>query len=769
MKRLKPLRGILPLLLMLVVMAGCSGTRHLPEGEKLYTGADIQLNAKEKVNKRQIKSVAKSAIRQAPNKSYLGMRPKLWLYMTARKEPFTKLGEWCRKNGEAPVLISEINPTVTAGIIDAQLFNIGLFKSYTVAETNEKSHTSKVIYTCYINQPYTIGSITFAIDHDSISHLIEAAKGATLIKSGDDYNLELFKRERDRIDAVLKNNGYFFFDPDYLLFKADTTGSNRTVACILTLKDSTPSNALVAYRINHVYIDQDYSLIQPEDGVKRDTMHYKNVVFAGKASTMNIRPAVILGSVYLRLNRIYSREQHVITLNRLMSMGSFKFVQVKFTESDTPAVGFLDVVILLTTMTRYTFRAEMDLVTKSNNFTGPRMNLSLLARNAFGGAELLSVSMAGSFEAQLSGQDKNVFSYSINPQAELMFPRFLVPFKVQRSNSIYVPKTTFLLSYQYLKRVNYFDMRNFQFKYGFSWKESIRKEHTIRPVNISYTAIRNPSAQFTAMLDANPFLKKSYEEQFIAGASYVFTYNEQVHPEMKLQHYLQLSGETVGNLFTLLKTMGGEKPTSGNPASIIGSVYSQFAKISMDARQYYTMNPRSKIALRFFAGVAKPYGNSAVLPYATQFFCGGPNSLRAFRINAVGPGTYDQDGATIGFLQLGGDIKLEMNAEYRFGIYRFVKGALFFDAGNVWLQKSNPSTTGSPFLMSTFMNELVVGAGIGLRMDVSFFILRFDFAIPLRKPWLASDERWVMDQIALGSGTWRKENLKLNIAIGYPF
>jgi outer membrane protein assembly factor BamA len=217
-----------------------------------------------------------------------------------------------------------------------------------------------------------------------------------------------------------------------------------------------------------------------------------------------------------------------------------------------------------------------------------------------------------------------------------------------------------------------------------------------------------------------------------------------------------------------VKAISGQKPASDNPARVIGSVYSQFAKTSVDARGYYNFSDQSKVALRFFAGVAMPFGNSAIMPYSRQFFSGGPNSIRAFQINSVGPGTFYQDVSTRGLLQLGGDIKLELNGEYRFNIYRFLKGAMFVDAGNVWLEKSSPANTGSPFMFSTFTKQLAVGAGVGLRVDVSFFILRFDLATPLRKPWL-EDHNWVINQIDFGNSRWRKDNLILNIAIGYPF
>jgi outer membrane protein assembly factor BamA len=750
-------------------LAACSGTKHLPRGEKLYTGEEIKLETTDKINKRFIKTIAESAVRPSPNKSYLGMRPKLWMYMAAGENPKTKFNKWLKKTGEAPVLISSVKPGVTTAIIDAKLFNIGIFKSYSESKIVEKKHTAKVIYTSHIHKPYIVKELNYAISDDSLSHTILTEKKKSFIKPDEDYNLDILKNERIRIDALLKNNGYFYFNPDYLLFKADTSAVNHSISFKLTLKDSIPKNTLTVYRINKVFIDQDYSLNEEVTDRTKDTIKYRNNVFIGKESEMNIRPRVILRSVYLKKNEIYSRQNHNITLNRLMSMGNFKFVQVKFSDSDTIAPGFLDVTILMTTMPNYTFRAGTDLVSKSNNFTGPRMNLSLLNRNTFKGAELLNLNMAGSFEAQLSGNNKNLYSYSWNPQVELTFPRFIVPFKIKRTNSIYIPKTMLSLSYNYLKRVDYFDMRTFQFIYGFKWKENIKKEHELNPINVSYTSLGNQSAAFTELLATNPFLKKSYEEQFIAGGNYSFTYNEQVVPVKKMQYFLLATAETAGNVFSLAKLIGGEKPSSENPSKVVGSIYSQYAKLSIDARGYFNFSDKNKMAMRVFAGVAKPFGNSSILPYAKQFFSGGPNSLRAFQINSVGPGTNYQNSDNRGFLQLGGDIKLEMNGEYRFNIYRFLKGALFVDAGNVWLQKSNPANTGSPFLFSTFMNEIAVGTGVGLRIDVSFFILRFDLAMPLRKPWLEENHRWVTNQINFANSSWRGENLILNIAIGYPF
>ena len=697
------------------------------------------------------------------------MRPQLWMYLTAGENPKTKLKKWLKKHGEAPVLISSVKPRATSEIIDAKLFNVGIFKSYSEYKIVEKKQTAKVVYTSHVHAPYKVKEVTYAIDDERIMETINKEKKKSLIRQGKDYNLVDVKNERVRLDALLKNNGYFYFNPDYLVYKADTSAKGYTVSLKLTIKDSIPENALTVYRINKVVIDQDYSLSNRASKTPRDSTLFQNNLFLSRKSGMNIKPKSILRSIYLRRNEIYSRQNHNITLNRLMSLGTFKFVQVKFADSDTLAPGFLDARILLTNMSKRNFKSELDIVSKSNKYTGPRLDVMLLNRNTFGGAELLKLNLAGSFEAQINGQKKNLYTYSFNPKVELTFPRILFPLKLKRSNSMYTPKTLISFSYNYLKRVDYFSMQTFQLIYGFRWKENILKEHEINPIYASYTSIGNQSAAFRDLLIKNPFLQKSYKNQFIAGGNYSFTYNEQVIEGKKMQFYFQGTAETAGNIFSLVKSISGQKPLSDNPSNIFGSIYAQYAKFSIDTRSYYNISEKNKLAMRFFAGIGKPYGNSSLLPYTKQFFSGGPNSIRAFQINSVGPGTYYQTKDNRWFLQLGGDIKLELNTEYRFNIYRFFKGALFVDAGNVWLNKANPENLGSPFVFSRFMNELAVGSGFGLRFDVSFFILRFDLAFPLRKPWLEENKRWVINQIDFTSSSWRKENLVLNIAIGYPF
>jgi outer membrane protein assembly factor BamA len=757
--------------IVLFFLSACNGTKRLPLGEKLYTGSDVKLTLNDTLTKRKKRAVItiiRNTIKLVPNKRIIGMRPKLWLYMQAGETPKSRYKKWMKKSGEAPVLLSAANPAAVCSIINAQLFNYGIFNAFTEFSIIEKKHTAKIMYICHIHQPYIIKNILYSLSNDSLQAIITKDNDESLLNTGDDFNLNSLKNERIRIDSVLKTRGYYFFNPDYLLFKADTSSNYHSVSIKLTLKDSIPSNALKVYRINKIVVDQNYAINEMKADSVHSSFNFHNIVFQGNEDSQKIKAKVIAQSIYFKKDDLYSRTNHNITLNRLMTIGDFKFVSVKIAESDTTEPGFLDVTIRLTAMKKHSLKVELDMISKSNNFMGPQMNVSLLNRNTFKGAELLTLRLAGSFEAQFNGSNNNIYSYSLNPQLALTLPQFILPFNI-KTNSLFVPKTNFLLSYNFMKKVAYYDMSTFLFSYGYDWKTNNKTEEVLNPVMMSYTALSNTSLLFNDLLLANPFLAKSFEEQFIAGASYTFTYNEQLLPNKKNQYFLQLSSETAGNSFSLLNTIIGENISANNPSRMFGSIYSQYAKLSLDGRLYIRVKSKSKIALRLFAGMAHAYGNTSTLPYSKQFFSGGPNSIRAFLYNSLGPGNYQQNTSNKGILQLGGDVKLEMNAEYRFPLFSYLKGAVFADAGNVWMLKSDPANIGTPFSLSNAYNDIAVGAGLGLRLDVSFFVLRFDLAMPLRKPWLEDHNRWVINQIDLGNAAWRSNNLVYSIAIGYPF
>jgi len=755
------------LIIFLGLFASCSGIRTLPEGEKLYKCASLKIESTEKLrSKSEIKSRVKAALKPEPNSVFLGNRPKVWMYNITNDSATHGFKHWLHtKLGEPPVLMKDVKTPATKEIIEAVLFNMGIFNGRAESKTTEKKHSGKVLYTVHVHNPYTIASVSFPKDTCDICRAISDSRPKTLLKSGKNYDLNTLRGERKRLDDALKNAGYFYFQEDYILFKADTSRQERTVSLTVSMKKDIPPENLLPYRIDKVSIETDYSLSNIDSSVK-DTSLVEGVTFIGKT---NIRPKVILRSVFIRTDEIYSRKKHNITLSRLMGMGTFKFVKINFSRSGSKPQEYLDAAIHLTPSPAKSVQVELQTISKSNDFLGPALNLSLQNRNAFKGAELLKLKVKGSLETQLTGKDKNLFSYEIGPEIELIIPRFLTPFRVRQTNSIYIPKTKFSAGYDYLKRVNFYNLSSFKFQYGYIWKENIKIDHELTPVNINYFSVVNKSAEFETLLGENPFFRRSFDNQFIAGINYSYTFNEQVIPFQKSQFFLRATTDFAGNTLTAFnKIFLNESADPEHPLTVAGIPYSQFMRFTIDIRNYFNLDQKNKIVVRIYTGLGYAYGNSSTLPYIKQFFSGGPNSVRAFRINALGPGNTPPDSIPNTVLRNGGDLKIEGNTEFRFGIYRIVKGALFIDAGNMWIQKKDTADPYSGFKRSEFISQLAAGTGFGLRFDATFFVIRFDLAFPIRKPWLEKSSRWVFDKISTSSA-WIRDNLILNIAIGYPF
>ncbi|MEO6314788.1 MAG: BamA/TamA family outer membrane protein, partial [Chitinophagaceae bacterium] len=303
--------------------------------------------------------------------------------------------------------------------------------------------------------------------------------------------------------------------------------------------------------------------------------------------------------------------------------------------------------------------------------------------------------------------------------------------------------------------------------YGYTWKENTRKEHQLNPISINYVQPVNVTEVYRAAIDTNPTLQKAIDKQFILGSTYSYTYNPLTGDGPPSGIFFNGNVDLSGNIAGLVS---GANIKNGKTVSIFNAQFSQYVKADIDLRYYVKSGTNSVWASRLLAGVGYPYGNSSSLPFIRQFFIGGNNSIRAFRSRSLGPGTYlaSKDSITRFFPDQSGDIKLEINTEYRAKLFSVINGAIFVDAGNIWLYNKDPQKPGAEFT-GQFLKQLAVGTGVGLRADVSFLVLRLDVAFPLRKPWLPDGQQWVIQQIDLGNGTWRKDNLILNIAIGYPF
>ena len=462
------------LLMAVIALSSCNNLKYLPEGEKLYTGADVKLSPTEKISdEKNIKKEAKSMVRPEPNSKVLGLRIKLWFYNIAGT-PKGKGLRYLLKNklGEPPVLYSKVNPEQIAQLIDIRLFNKGIFRSITDYKTKENEKKVYVNYLVTVHSPYLLGDIKWPSGDDVPGILINNIGKNSRLKKGRVYDLDRLNAERERIDEQLKEEGLFYFNPDYILFNADTNQGNKTVNINVTLKPDIPYSALLVYHLNEVYLTPDFSLRSDSLLIKKDTLLIDNVHYI--YTDNSYRPKTLLRSVFLRKGEIYTRTNHNMTLSSLMGMGVFKFVNVRFNEVDSKP-GFLNAFINLTPLPRKSIRGEIEVTSKSNNFLGPSLTLSYSNRNALYGAELLVINAHGSFETQINGQYKGLFSYELGPEINLFIPRFILPFRIKNRNGYFIPKTRITLGYDFLKRVQYFNLNSFKFIFGYKWKESILK------------------------------------------------------------------------------------------------------------------------------------------------------------------------------------------------------------------------------------------------------------------------------------------------------
>jgi outer membrane protein insertion porin family len=556
------------------------------------------------------------------------------------------------------------------------------------------------------------------------------------------------------------------------VFQADSSVGNRTVDLTLQVKKDIPAEAARVYTIGNIYLYSGYSLnrdsvtIQTGDTVSVGGCYYVDL-------DKKFRANVIVRSVFFKKEAVYSRKNHDLTLNRLMNLGVFKFLNIQFVEADSAGIPRLEPHIYLTPLPTKSIRFELQGVSKSNNLAGPVFNTSFRNRDLFGGAELFTLSFEVGLEMPVGSGQSGGNSYEFGTRGELDLPKFLTPFKLENVSSLFVPKTRIVLGSSLLRRLQYYQLFSADASFGYDWKETIRTEHNLSILSITSAHLTNTTQKFNDLLSTNPLLRKSFEEQFIIGQNYSYTYTDQLEKDQKNHLYFKGSVDLSGNLLQLAQSlMTKTKATPDTPYQLFGTTYSEYYKFDVDFRKYFnSIDQTSSIASRLIAGIGVAYGNSATLPYVKQFYAGGSNSVRAFVARGLGPGSYKipDSVAAKSFIDQAGDIKLEANTEYRFPIISILKGALFVDAGNIWLLRDDPTRPGGTFVGKTFLNDIAVGTGFGLRLDLSFFVLRFDLAFPLRVPSMPSGERWVISKINFGDPDWRKNNLVLNIAIGYPY
>lgn len=755
------------------VAFSCSNTKFLKEGQMLYVGGEVKIenDTISKKEKNELQSALEENLVPKPNSTLLGLRPRLYFYNIA-KEPKKDKGfnYWLKyKAGEKPVLLGDVDREFNREIIENYSENKGYFNARATYDTVSKNKKAKVTYTLRPGSRYFISNVKFQQDSSLVNREIQSLTDKTLLKPGKPFDLDVIKDERERIDNGLKERGFYYFNPDNIIVQADSTVSkNHKVELNVKLKENTPDLATEQFSIDKVIVFPNYNIQDVKRGkysvpMNTDSLSkyaYNDIYVIDPQH--KFKPKIFDRALYFKKGDLYNRSNHNLTLNRLISLGVFKFVKNEFIVSDSLKHQF-DAYYLLTPRQIQSLRLEALGRTNSANYAGSELNLNWTHRNFFRGAEQFKAAVYGAFDFQMGGQEnaKNLFRAGTNVQ--LSIPRIVAPFRFN-SSSAFVPRTNITLGYEFQNRTQLYTLNNFTASFGYVWKENARKEHDLKVIDITLVSPAKVTDEFRAQA-TTPAARRVVEKQLIFGPTYSYTYTNTMLPITNTIYYkgtLDLAGNITG-------LVTGANVKKDKEKKIFGVPFSQYAKMEHDFRFYHKFSEKSSFASRFIGGIAYPYGNSEFIPFSKQFFAGGSNSIRAFRARTLGPGSFDPrtiDEGTL--LDQSGDIKLELNAEYRANIYKFLNVAAFVDAGNVWLINNDEHRPGGKF-SKEFLSEIAVGAGVGLRLDFSILILRLDLAMPLRVPYYEKGDRWAFDRINFGDSSWRKDNLILNIAIGYPF
>jgi len=750
----------------ILLLSNCTGLMSLQKGEKMLTEYKVNIESEAEVDQSEIKEQANQVIEPQPNQVFLGIfRPGPAIYHFAGKPKKEKgFKHWLKNTiGTAPVTLGKIDIEKTELLIKNRLQNIGFFDVTVNSEVVEKKKKASITYLVKVKKRYKLRDINYPKSNHLLDSQIVSAKNASLLDSAQFYSLEDLRNERNRISDYLKNRGYFFFDKNFMLFQADTSVGNHQFDLYLKLKENTPDKAKVPYTLNKVRVLFNEAELLGKAG---DTISFNKKLFIAEEHLF--RPSALDRYIFLKDGNEFSYSDYLETLNKLIDLNVFRFVNVRFDLEDSLS-DQLRTEISLVSLPKKNLRASFGPVSRSNNFVGSELQGSFRNRNVFRGAEELSIDLNAGFETQFgNAQSQNINSIALGAKVSLNFPHFITPFKINRYSRKYIPRTSIEIGYDFQKRTSFYEFNSFRLSYAYRWKETSTRWHDLELASIEYTTFGNTSPSFDELIANNNLLAQSFQNQFILSTEYNFFYDNQIKNNRN-RIYWNPSIDIAGNLVSVLQNVfGNSNENTSDTQEILGIPYAQYFKLNSDLRYYHSFSKRMVLATRLLTGAGFPYGNSDALPYKKQFFTGGTNSLRAFPARSVGPGNYRpaEDNANLLFFDQTGDIRLEANAEFRFDIYGYLKGALFIDAGNVWTVNEDIDRPGAKFEVDEFYQQLAIGTGFGIRMDASFFVLRADWGIPLRNPAFIADP-WVINNF--GSSEWRRDNIILNIGIGYPF
>ena len=786
------------LVAMVMTIVSCSVTRDLPEGT--YLLSSVRFEEDKSVPRDRRITVDKDGldtyVRQSPNKKIFGLDFYVWVYEHANPEKHDWWNNFKRKIGEEPVLLDSALTVKSVQNLETYLQTRGYFSSDVECKVDTIAKRRRVKMTYKIEQglPTRIDSLSYDFRDSSLRSVILADTAVSLLNRGDILDISRLDDERNRIAAWLNNRGYFDFTANNISYDVDTTERGLDAAVTMIVRPTLvgynerggqiyENNAV--YRLRNINIYPTYDpMLRSTSGFKADavidTTYYNGLtIIRDLNTTPQLRNAVLRRTVPLYPNYIYNASQISRTNKELMSMGFFSNSKVAFDrvnqgDSYLTFIGeeaekntlvdsrerYLDCNIYVTPALKQSMKVEVEASTTST-FYGLAATLGYSNTNAFRGAEAFDISARFGFEFMYARDVQKRSAQELGLTLGLSFPRFLSPFWNKPGMKISHPRTRLELAFDYQNRPYY--CRNiFTTRWAYSWQQGARSSLVIRPVDINWIDVKSVDEAFLSDID-NQYLRTSFESQLTAGLSASWVYNTQRSNFDQNVTVVRANLETAGNLLQGLEKLFSHPAEGKGYYEIFGIRYSQYVRADLSASHKIDLGHKMALAGRLFGGVGVTYGNSMgrSIPFDRMFYCGGANSMRGWVPRTLGPGNKPEVHDNTYPAQVG-DVRLEANLEFRFPIWWIFNAAVFVDAGNVWyLRDTEDNNPEEVFHFDNFYRQLGLNTGVGLRIDVTFIVLRLDLGIQLHNPGRPVGERWIHN--------FKWKNMALNFGVGYPF
>ena len=768
---------IVEVLILAALLAACASTKHVPDGQLLLDKVNINILDKENesgINKQELTNY----LRQTENHKVLGgFKMQLAIYNMSGKDSTNWFNKWIRRVGAPPVIYDSTLTMASESQLQRALTNKGYLKNTVTSEVqlNPKKKKARVDYNITLNQPYRIRSISYDIKNDSLRELILGDTTDFPIKSSSLLDHNKLDAERELIVQRLRNNGYYAFNKNYITFMADTAAGSHDVDLTLTLSDKTQDLPHLPHIDTHrqfyvrdVIFVTSYDAVNMQNGVYGERESYNGItVLYGE--DRYIKKEILDENCFIRPGSIYDASDVDRTYKALGRLGIIKFINI-----DMKAVGeidgnlWVDAYILLNRDKSQTISFSLE-GTNSEGDLGFGIGAGYQHRNIFKGSELFNVKFKASYESlsgDLSGLINDNYS-EYSGDVGITFPKFKMPFLRESFKRRIQASTEFMTSFNYQERPEYTRIiAGGGWKYIWSERNN-QMRHTFNLIDVSYVYLPKSKINFLDSI-TNPLLRYSYENHLIMRMGYTFykTNRRATNPLTTVFqdniYTVRASAETAGNLLYGISHLIGQKREEDDSYKVVGTRYSQYVKVDADFALTHYISSRSSIAFHAGLGVAVPYGNSTVLPFEKRFYSGGANSVRGWGVRTLGPGSFNGKKAQNSFIYQCGDIRLDLNLEYRCKLFWVLELGAFIDCGNVWTIREYENQPGGVFKFNKFVEQLALSYGLGLRMDFTYFLMRFDVGMKAHNP-SSGQEHWPLINPSL------KRDAEIHFSVGYPF